>query len=101
MCPWNRFATPSVETDFVPRHGLDSATLLALFAWTEQEFLDRTAGSAIRRIGFRRWLRNIAVALGNAPPADAIIGALESRLTLDDPVLREHVEWALERQRAR
>ncbi|MCB1723037.1 MAG: tRNA epoxyqueuosine(34) reductase QueG [Chromatiaceae bacterium] len=101
VCPWNRFATPSVETDFVPRHGLDSATLLALFAWTEQEFLDRTAGSAIRRIGFRRWLRNIAVALGNAPPADAIIGALESRLTLDDPVLREHVEWALERQRAR
>ena len=100
VCPWNRFATPSPEQDFMPRHGLDSATLLELFAWDEETFLARTEGSAIRRIGHRRWLRNIAVALGNAPPDPAIRAALEVRAGDPDPLVSEHVRWALTRQTA-
>ena len=100
VCPWNRFARPSTEADFRPRNGLDRATLLELFAWDAPTFLDRTAGSAIRRIGHARWLRNVAVALGNAPPDPAIVQALEGRRNHPDASVREHVGWALARQRA-
>ncbi len=98
VCPWNRFAQPSNEADFAPRHGLDSAALLELFGWSENEFLDRTAGSAIRRIGYVRWLRNLAVALGNAPPNPAIVEALEARRDHPNALVREHVGWALAQQ---
>ncbi|MCB1792662.1 MAG: tRNA epoxyqueuosine(34) reductase QueG [Gammaproteobacteria bacterium] len=98
VCPWNRFATPAAEVDFLPRHGLDEATLMALFAWSEDAFLARTEGSAIRRIGYIRWLRNIAVALGNAPPSEAIKAALRSRQHFEDALVREHVGWALAQQ---
>jgi len=97
VCPWNRFARPTQEADFAPRHGLDAPQLIALFEWNEEQFLQRTEGSAIRRIGFECWLRNIAVALGNAPTSDAIVEALLSRLQYDSEMLREHVEWALKR----
>ena len=100
VCPWNRFAHQTEVADFLPRQGLDAATLIELFAWDEAEFLRRTEGSAIRRIGHERWLRNIAVALGNAPPTPAVEAALTTRA--DDPSLlvREHVRWALAAQRA-
>ncbi len=97
VCPWNKFARRSDEPDFRARNDLDNATLAGLFAWTEDEFLQRTEGSAIRRSGYSRWLRNIAVALGNAPARAATIAALESRRDIDDAVVREHVEWALAR----
>jgi len=97
-CPWNRFARPTREGDFYPRQGLDSATLRALFAWSESEFLARTAGSAIRRIGHVQWLRNIAVALGNAPPSPETRAALQGRADHPEPLVREHLAWALERQ---
>ncbi|MBI5461259.1 MAG: tRNA epoxyqueuosine(34) reductase QueG [Gammaproteobacteria bacterium] len=95
VCPWNRFATRTNEPDFAPRHALDGTTLVELFGWSETEFLDHTAGSAIRRIGHESWLRNIAVALGNAPTTPEIVAALEGRR--DDPsaLVREHVGWAL------
>ena len=95
VCPWNKFARPTREPDFAPRHGLDQARLVDLFAWSEAEFLDKTRGSALRRIGYQRWLRNIAVALGNAPHTPAVIAALQGRR--DDPseLVREHVHWAL------
>ena len=99
VCPWNRYAKLSSEPDFRARHGLDRASLLELFAWTEAQFLERTAGSAIHRIGYERWLRNLAVALGNAPAAPEVIEALEARLEHASPLLREHVEWALSRLR--
>ncbi|MEJ2592084.1 MAG: tRNA epoxyqueuosine(34) reductase QueG [Candidatus Thiodiazotropha sp.] len=97
VCPWNRFARLTRERDFLPRSSLDSATLCRLFDWSEAEFLAHTEGSAIRRIGHERWLRNIAVALGNAPVSTAAIEALERRR--DDPsaLVREHVGWALAR----
>jgi len=101
VCPWNRFARPTDEPDFAPRQGLDSATLLELFAWDEPLFLERTAGSAIRRIGHTRWLRNIAVALGNAPREPAIIAALERQRRHPDAMVREHIDWAMGRQRER
>jgi epoxyqueuosine reductase len=100
-CPWNRYAVAATATDFAKvRNGLDAAQLTTLFAWDEAAFLRNTEGSAIRRIGFERWSRNIAVALGNATPAPAIVAALQGRA--DDPsaVVREHVAWAIERQRA-
>lgn len=97
VCPWNRFARPTREADFEPRHGLDAAQLISLFLWTEEKFLQRTEGSAIRRIGFECWLRNIAVALGNAATSDAVIEALHSRLKYENEMVREHVEWALNR----
>ena len=101
VCPWNKFARKSAEADFIARHGLDGAALIELFAWTEQEFLARTEGSAMRRIGYEQWLRNIAVALGNAPFNAGIADALRTRM--DDPseLVREHVRWALDQlQRA-
>ncbi len=97
VCPWNRFAKISAEPDFAPRQGLDSALLIDLFAWDEEEFLTRTEGSAIRRIGHVRWLRNIAVALGNAGPDRAAIDALGARADHPNPIVREHVAWALRR----
>jgi epoxyqueuosine reductase len=99
-CPWNRFARRTVETDFAVRHGLDSASLVELFAWAEEEFRARLAGSAIHRIGHERWLRNIAVALGNAPGSPEVIAALASRRDHPSELVREHVAWALGRHRA-
>jgi epoxyqueuosine reductase len=99
-CPWNKFARRFDEPDFRVRNDLDRASLAELFAWTEGEFLQRTEGSAIRRTGYRGWLRNIAVALGNAPTTPAVVAALASRRDIDDEVVREHVQWALARHRA-
>jgi epoxyqueuosine reductase len=99
VCPWNRFAKLTREQDFLPRHGLDRAALIRLFSWSETEFLDRTAGSAIRRLGHERWLRNLAVALGNAPASSSVIEALQRRLDHPSVLVREHVVWALARQR--
>ncbi len=101
VCPWNRFAQTSKEPDFAPRHALDAPRLVELFAWSEAEFLARTEGSAIRRIGHERWLRNIAVALGNAPGTPEVIAALEERADHPSPLVREHVGWALARHRRR
>jgi epoxyqueuosine reductase len=98
ICPWNKFARKSVEADFAVRHGLDGAALTALFAWSEAEFMQRTEGSAIRRIGHEAWLRNIAVALGNAPRGTDIVAALQGRLAHPSALVREHVLWALEVQ---
>jgi epoxyqueuosine reductase len=97
-CPWNRFAPLTREPDFAPRQGLDRATLVELFAWEEEEFNARLAGSPIRRIGHLRWLRNIAVALGNAAPSEAVLNALRSRADHPSALVREHVAWALGRQ---
>jgi len=97
-CPWNRFARICAEPDFKPRRGLDSASLLELFAWEEKEFLERTQGSAIRRIGHIAWLRNLAVGLGNAPHSARVIAALRARLDHPSELVREHVAWALARQ---
>lgn len=99
-CPWNKFARPTGEPDFRPRHGLDQAELVALFRWSEQTFLAKTEGSAIRRLGHERWLRNLAVALGNGAPTTAAIDALRERLTHPSELVREHVHWALERLQA-
>ncbi|HCN90816.1 MAG TPA: tRNA epoxyqueuosine(34) reductase QueG, partial [Oxalobacteraceae bacterium] len=101
VCPWNKFAQRAAVPDFDVRHGLDSATLVELFGWSEAEFSRNTEGSALRRIGYQRWLRNIAVGLGNAARdggvAPQVVAALQARA--DDPseLVREHVEWALAR----
>jgi epoxyqueuosine reductase len=95
VCPWNKFARPSGEADFAVRHGLDEAQLTQLFAWSEADFSDRTRGSAIHRIGYERWLRNIAVALGNAPSSPAVSRALAARAQHPSALVREHVQWAL------
>ena len=97
VCPWNRYAKITAEPDFQARHGLDVARLVDLFAWTEAEFLERTAGSAIRRIGHVRWLRNIAIALGNAPASVEREAALHARREHPSEVVREAVGWALGR----
>ncbi len=97
ICPWNRFATISQEIDFKIRHQLDSAYLIELFVWDEAEFLEKMAGSPIRRIGYERWLRNLAVALGNAPrqlrTQQALLAKLEQPISF---LVREHIEWALD-----
>jgi epoxyqueuosine reductase len=100
FCPWNKFARATEVGDFAVRHGLDSAALTELFAWSEAEWEARTEGSALRRAGYEGWLRNIAVALGNAPASDRIVAALAARADDPSPVVREHVRWALERQAA-
>jgi epoxyqueuosine reductase len=97
VCPWNKYAKRASDPDFAVRNGLDDASLAGLFAWTEAEFDKRFEGSAIRRIGHERWLRNIAVALGNAPTSPHVVAALESRRDSPSPLLREHVGWALAR----
>jgi len=96
VCPWNRFARVSPESDYAPRHGLDAPQLVTLFSWDEATFLHKMEGSPIRRIGHEAWLRNIAVALGNAPNSPEIIAALVSRLSHPSAVVREHVVWALQ-----
>ena len=97
VCPWNKYAQASGDPDFAVRNGLDDASLVELFAWSEDDFNRRFEGSAIRRIGHERWLRNIAVALGNAPTAGRVVAALESRRDHPSPLVREHVAWALAR----
>jgi epoxyqueuosine reductase len=98
VCPWNRYARSTPESDFLPRHGLDAARLIDLFDWSESLFLERTAGSPIRRIGYQRWLRNIAVALGNAPRRPEVRQALLRRANHASELVREHVAWALQQQ---
>lgn len=100
ICPWNKFTKVSIEDDFAPRHGLDNATLLELFKWTEKEFLANTEGSAIRRIGYECWQRNLAVGLGNAESGDEILAALKAELNNSSPMVVEHVQWALEQHQA-
>jgi len=95
FCPWNKFAQATGEADFAPRHGLDSADLAELFSWSEATWLQRTEGSPIRRIGFERWLRNVAVALGNAATSPAVLAALSSRENDASELVTEHVHWAL------
>ncbi len=99
-CPWNRYAKISDEPDFAVRNGLDAARLVDLFAWSEEEFHTRMAGSAIYRIGYERWLRNLAVGLGNAPGSVELIAALEIRRDHSSALVREHVAWALTRHGA-
>ena len=97
VCPWNGFAQPTAEPDFAVRNGLDRATMVELFAWTEEEFGERLRGSPIRRIGYERWLRNLAVGLGNAPSSTEVTAALRARLDHPSALVREHVQWALSR----
>ncbi|HEY6895919.1 MAG TPA: tRNA epoxyqueuosine(34) reductase QueG [Rhodocyclaceae bacterium] len=99
VCPWNRFAQVTQEADFAVRNGLDTATLCELFAWTAEEFEQRLAGSPIRRIGHERWLRNLAVGLGNAPGSAEVAAALAARADDASALVREHVAWALARHR--
>ena len=101
VCPWNKFAKRTDEPDFRARNNLDEATLPELFAWSEEEFLRRTEGTAIRRSGHERWLRNIAIALGNAPTTPAVLEALDSRRDDASALVREHVAWALDQHKTR
>lgn len=101
ICPWNRFAKLTAEADFKPRHQLDAQHLLTVFSWDEAKFLAATEGSAIRRIGYQRWLRNCAVALGNAPYSAEIISQLTARLAHPSALVQEHVHWALKQQHAK
>ena len=97
ICPWNRFARLSQESDFNPRHNLNSIQLTELFSWSEQTFLKNMEGSAIRRIGYISWLRNIAIALGNGKTSEQTINALTEKLNHSSEIVREHVTWALKR----
>ena len=101
MCPWNRYAKITDEKDFHPRHQLDHRQLVDLFLLTEEAFTRMTEGSPIKRAGYEGWLRNIAVALGNAPFDEAIVSALKQREQNASALVREHVLWALEQQGAR
>jgi len=102
ICPWNRFADTTQEKDYQARHQLEKQPLLDLFAWTETEFLNKTEGSPIRRIGYQRWLRNIAVALGNAPTTTSTVSALQNKLQHSESALvNEHIEWALAQHKQR
>ncbi|MEK9964410.1 MAG: tRNA epoxyqueuosine(34) reductase QueG, partial [Betaproteobacteria bacterium] len=98
VCPWNKYAESTVDPDFKIRKELDGSSLVELFSWSKEKFLKLTEGSAIRRIGHERWLRNIACALGNAEATPEVISALEARKLDDSALVREHVEWALEEQ---
>jgi epoxyqueuosine reductase len=101
VCPWNKFARLAAEPDFRVRHRLDEPDLVELIGWSESEYLEKTRGSALRRLGFRRWLRNLAIALGNAPKSSRAATALRARADAADPVVREAIEWALARQGVR
>jgi epoxyqueuosine reductase len=96
VCPWNRFAKHTDETDFHPRHSLDDVSLLTLFSWDEATFLKRTEGSAIRRTGYEGWLRNIAVALGNSKGGQPVIDALVSKRPECSDMVQSHIDWAVE-----
>ncbi len=96
FCPWNRFAPQTEETDFLPRQSLDEISLLALFSWTEQQFLDRFQGSPIRRIGYESWMRNIIIALGNATDSKRIVPQLTGRRDSASELLQTHIDWAVE-----
>jgi len=98
ICPWNKYAQFTQETDFLPRHGLANGDLVDLFNWTEEEYLTRTEGSAIRRIGYEGWLRNLAIGLGNAPSDIRIIESLQRKRDLVSDLVREHIDWALGQQ---
>lgn len=95
ICPWNKYAKPTQERDFSPRHQLDDSDLITLFLWTEEEYLKYTEGSAIRRIGYERWLRNLAVGLGNTAYSEEVISALRKRIGFPSTLVQEHVHWAL------
>ncbi len=95
VCPWNRFARRTAETDYMPRNGLDAPRLAELFVWNKDEFLHRTEGTPIRRLGHDRWLRNIAVAMGNGDNSPGVIATLQARLAHPSEMVREHVQWAL------
>jgi epoxyqueuosine reductase len=97
VCPWNKFTQATQESDFNPRHQLDQQHLISLFSWTENDFLSKTAGTAIRRAGYESWLRNIAVALGNGPATREALAALNLRVNHPSDIVREHVQWALTR----
>ncbi len=100
ICPWNRFAQTSPEADFAVRNGLDSARLSTLFQWSEPEFMRKLEGSPIRRIGYERWLRNIAVALGNAPASKATLDLLQSKqVEVESVLVQEHIQWAIDQQK--
>jgi epoxyqueuosine reductase len=101
VCPWNKFARDASHPDFRVRHELDAPRLTDLFGWSAQQFDERMRGSAVYRIGYERWLRNIAVALGNAAPSAAVLAALEARREHASALVREHVDWALRRHRLR
>jgi len=101
ICPWNQNANISAEPDFQARHQLNNIDLLELFSWDEKTFLKNTEGSAIRRIGYESWQRNIAVALGNADFSNDVIAALSHKLPQASPLVKEHIEWALEQQQAK
>ncbi len=101
VCPWNKYARATAEPDFAPRHGLDAPQLTDLFAWSEQEWSERTLGSALRRPGYLGWLRNVAVALGNAPSSPTVLAGLRGRASHLSDLVREHVAWALERHQSR
>lgn len=98
VCPWNRHAQPAVEPDLRPRHGLDAPDAVTLFGWDEPTYLARTEGMALRRLGYGRWLRNLAVVLGNAPYAPRVVAALLARRESADALLAEHIDWALAEQ---
>ena len=100
ICPWNRFAKVTEQADFSIRNQLDRTHLLELFAWSENEFLLKLQGSPLRRIGYERWLRNIAIALGNSPPSTLIVNALESRKKRGSEMVVEHIDWALQQQKS-
>jgi len=100
ICPWNKFAKPTDEKDFKPRHQLDNPKLIDLFLWTEEEYLKKTEGSPIRRIGYESWLRNISIALGNAKSSPAIVAALNARKDFPSAIVQEHVQWALRQHNA-
>lgn len=95
ICPWNKWAKPTKEQDFTPRHSLDDTELTRLFLWSEEEYLKYTEGSTMRRLGFERWLRNLAIGLGNAEPTPDNILALESKKNYPSAMVQEHIEWAL------
>ncbi len=101
VCPWNKFRQTSQESDFSPRNNLDNITLLELFSWNEDVFLEKTAGSAIRRAGYESWQRNIAIALGNAPYSSDIVSALNQKKLNTSELVTEHIDWAIEQQQLR
>ena len=105
VCPWNRFAQASEEPDFVPRQGLDAPTLIGLLAWNEADFLERTEGMALRRINYSQWVRNLAIASGNAQPNPSLIRAVKKKLTesrrMSDVLASEHLEWAIQKLNSR